>query len=80
MELKDMRALRDKHIAHSDDVVDGYVPILDVAKKATWFYHDHVVSREAKPGDLAALPLNLESGYMECETEARAVYRRNLRS
>jgi hypothetical protein len=75
-EIDDMRTLRDKHIAHSDAVRTGYVPVLDVAKRAVWFYYDHIVRCEAQQGDLAGLPQELESGYLECLTEAMEIYRR----
>lgn len=77
-EIDDMRTLRDKHIAHSDAVRVGYVPVLDVAKRAIWFYHDHIVRREAQPGDLAGVPQELETGYVECLKEATEIYRRDL--
>lgn len=74
-EMNEMRELRDKHIAHSDWVRMGYVPKLDVAKRAVRFYHQYVAAREAQPGDLAGLPSNIDIGYEECEDEARRVYR-----
>jgi hypothetical protein len=51
------------------------IPTLDVAKRAVWFYHAHIVNHEAKPGDLAGLPVNIETGYEETEREGGDVYR-----
>jgi hypothetical protein len=69
-----MLDLRDKHIAHSDLVRGGFVPQLDFAKRAIWFYYRYVVNREAESRDLAQLPLDIERGYQDCEVEAKAVY------
>jgi len=76
-EIEVMRRYRDKFVAHldSDEVMN--IPSLDIAKKAVWFYHRYVVEREALPGDLAGLPVELDTGYAECEAEAEAVYKRN---
>jgi hypothetical protein len=53
------------------------VPILDVHKKAIWFYYAYIVNHEAQPGDLAGLPQDLEKGYKETEYEAVAVYQQS---
>ena len=50
------------------------LPTLDVAKKAIWFYHAHIVNHEAQAGDLFGLTTDIERGYEEEEQEARAVY------
>jgi hypothetical protein len=73
-EIEMMRSYRDKFVAHQDMGYTALLPTLDIAKKAVWFYHAHIVNREAKPGDLLGLPLNIEKGYGETEQEARAVY------
>jgi hypothetical protein len=31
------------------------IPVLSAAQKSIWFYHRHVVTLEAAPGDLAGL-------------------------
>jgi hypothetical protein len=74
-EINTMRSYRDKFVAHQDLEYSGIFPKFDIAKKAVWFYHAHIVNHEAKPGDLVGLPLNIETGYEETEQEARAVYR-----
>ncbi|HEY6395117.1 MAG TPA: hypothetical protein VIX12_06830 [Candidatus Binataceae bacterium] len=75
-EINDMLELRDKHIAHLDSDPTGDIPRLDVPKKAVWFYHDYIANQEAKPSDLAGLPVELDTGYKQCEDEAKAVYQR----
>jgi hypothetical protein len=74
--ISKMLDLRDKVIAHSDLVRTGYVPQLDIAKEAIWFYHWYFVNREAEREDLSQLPTDIEKGYQECEDEAKAVYYR----
>ena len=76
-EINVMRHYRDKFIAHLDSDYTVTIPLLDVPKKAVWFYHAHIVKHEAKASDLAGLPLDLETGYKQTEDEARAVYQRN---
>jgi AbiU2 len=74
-EIKTMRHYRDKFVAHQDLEYTVILPTLDVAKKAVWFYHAHIVNHEVKPGDLSQLPVDIERGYDYEEQEARAVYR-----
>jgi len=76
-EIEAMRKYRDKFIAHldSDDVMT--IPLLDIAKKAVWFYHSYIAQHEAQSGDLDGLPVELELGYTQCELEAQRVYERN---
>jgi hypothetical protein len=75
-EIQVMREYRDKFVAHLDSECGGTYPNFDVAKKAVWFYHAHIVNHEAKPDDLAELPVDLERGYRETEDEVEVVYRR----
>jgi hypothetical protein len=72
-----MRKYRDKFVAHldSEDVMN--IPVLNIAKKAVWFYHSYIVQHEAQSGDLEGLPVELEPGYAECEHEAQRIYERN---
>jgi hypothetical protein len=74
-EIKAMRSYRDKFVAHQDLEYTAILPTFDVAKKAVWFYHAHIVNQEAQPGDLFGLPLDLERGYDDEVQGARAVYR-----
>lgn len=76
-EVGRMRTYRDKFVAHLDSDRDMFIPVLNVAKEAVWFYHSHVVNHEAKPGDLAAWMLELDPAYECYKLEAREVYRRN---
>ena len=55
-----MRYYRDKFVAHQDSEYIVILPTLDVAKKAVWFYHAHLVNHEAKSGDLFQLPVDIE--------------------
>jgi hypothetical protein len=71
-----IRKYRDKFVAHLDSDYSTMIPTLDVAKKAIWFYHSYIVRNEAKPGDLAGLPTDLDAGYKQCEREASAIYNR----
>ena len=76
-EIQVMREYRDKFLAHLDSDETMNIPALDVAKKGVWFYHTYVVHHEAEPGDLAALPVELDAGYAQCEDEARAIFEHN---
>lgn len=77
--VKTFRHYRDKFVAHldADRVMD--IPRLDAAKKAVWFYHERIVTREAKTGDLtglsATIPDHMELGYAQCQREAREVFK-----
>jgi hypothetical protein len=75
--IDSMRKYRDKFVAHLDADRRTDLPTLDVAKMAVWFYHAHIVNHEAKPADLAGLPVELDVGYKQCEREAKTVYRRS---
>jgi len=75
-EINVMREYRDKWVAHLDSKYCGAYPTFDVAKKAVWFYHAHIVNHEAKLNDMAELPLDLEQAYQATEDDAKAVYRR----
>ena len=70
-----IRRYRDKFVAHLDSDPSMYVPKLDVAKQAVWFYHAHVVTHESKTGDLSGLAVELNPGYRISEDEARTVFR-----
>jgi hypothetical protein len=76
-EIEAMRRYRNKFLAHLDSDYTMNIPTLDVAKKAVWFYHAHIVSHEAGSGDLDGLPIDLETGYLQAEKEAAAVYGRS---
>lgn len=69
-----MRTYRDKFVAHLDSDLTMSVPKLDVAKRAVWFYHAHIVRQEATPEDLAGLGVKLDEGYALSEDEARRVF------
>ncbi len=52
------------------------IPTLDIAWAALRFYHEHVVTQEAEPEDIAGLPDTsdkLAKGYDQCMDEALAV-------
>ena len=75
-EIEAMRRYRDKFLAHLDSDYTMNIPTLEIAKRAVWFYHAHIVAREAKAGDLEGLPVELDPGYDESEGGAGALYRR----
>jgi hypothetical protein len=71
--VDEMRAYRDKFLAHLDDLEVMNVPFLDRAQAAVEFYHRYVVQHEAAAGDLAGLPTDLADYYADCFSEARAI-------
>jgi hypothetical protein len=77
--IKEMRLYRDKFVAHLDDLPVMDIPVLEVAKSAVWFYHGHVVTFEAKAGELVGIHADstakLTRGYEHCLAEAEAVVR-----
>lgn len=79
-EINVMRQYRDKFLAHLDSERVMNVPMLDRAKQSVWFYHAHIVNQEAKDGDLAGLPMELDIGYAMSEVEANSVYRSGIAS
>jgi hypothetical protein len=83
LEIEAMREYRDKWVAHLDSKPSVTLPRFDIAKRAVWFYHAHVVN-EAKlsdpASDLALLPADLEPEYQETEEDAKTVYRRFINS
>ena len=76
-EIETMRRYRDKFLAHLDSDEVMHIPVLDMAKRAVWFYYAHVVQREAKLGELAELPVGLDEAYAKYEDEAQAIYQHN---
>jgi hypothetical protein len=66
-----MRTYRNKFVAHLDSDRTMNIPKLDVAKRAVWFYHAHIVRQEANPRDLAGLAVELDEGYELSEDEAK---------
>lgn len=77
-EIKEMRHYRDKFVAHLDSEPVMTIPRLDRAKQSVWFYHAHIVGREANEGDLTGLPMDLDAGYAQAEEEAATVYRAGI--
>jgi hypothetical protein len=73
-EITCMRHYRDKFLAHLDSEDKMNIPRLDVARRAVWFYHAHIVSQEAKACTLRKLPKELDTGYKQCEEEACFVF------
>lgn len=54
----EVRAYRDKFVAHLDSELRADIPSLDLAWRAVEFYYDFLCIHEAAPGDLAYLPAN----------------------
>ena len=71
-EIDTMLRYRDKFIAHLDSDPIMFIPALDAAKKAVWFYYGYILDHENI--SLAGLPPDLEEGYIQTEDEARKVY------
>jgi hypothetical protein len=72
-----MRSYRDKFVAHLDSLRVMNIPMLDTAQTAVWFYHQHVVTREARTRDLTGLPdtvHKLSKGYEQALDEANAAF------
>lgn len=53
--IKEMRSYRDKFVAHLDSDSVMQIPHLSLAKDAVWFYHEHIVLKEASE-DFSRLP------------------------
>jgi hypothetical protein len=74
----EMRAYRDKFVAHLDELHEMQVPKLENARTSIEFYHAHVVSNEAQAGDLAGLPTTtaaeLRQYHDQWTAEATRVY------
>jgi hypothetical protein len=73
----EMRAYRDKFLAHLDSELVANIPKLDLARASVEFYHAYVIGNEVEPGDLSDLPDTadkLRLGYDECKEEAARVY------
>jgi hypothetical protein len=73
-EINIFREYRDKWVAHLDTERTGFIPALEVAKKAVWFYYARV-KQEAESRDLAEFTRELDRAYEHCEREAKEVYR-----
>jgi hypothetical protein len=77
--IRKMRDYRDQFVAHLDDGLVMNIPELDRARAAVTFYHQHIVEREAKPGELVNLPdvdkfARADGG---CILQAERIYRLN---
>ena len=75
-EIDALLRYRDKFLAHLDSDRKMNIPRMDIAKKAVWFYHAHIVKQEAQPGDLefpSQLATELDSGYAQSKAEITTV-------
>jgi hypothetical protein len=72
--VNQMRAYRDKFLAHLNDLPIMNIPFLDRARDAVDFYHRYIVGCEIGAIDLAGLPTNLDNYFKHCFAEARAIY------
>ncbi len=75
--IKQMRAYRDKFVAHLDSLRQMHPPRLDSALASIQFYHRHDAHVEASPGILSGLPASdteLSAYYDQCTAEAGRVY------
>lgn len=71
-EIDTMLRYRDKFIAHLDSDPVMFIPSLEIARKAAWFYYAYLLSHEDT--SLAALAPDLDHGYSMAEKEAGRVY------
>jgi hypothetical protein len=79
--IKKMKYYCNKFVAHLDSDRKMELPFFDISYKAVEFYHEHVVTKEASPGDLhdvADKGWKLAKGYQLCMEEAESVYRHAL--
>lgn len=65
----EMRAYRDKFIAHLDDDRVMDIPDMRLAASAVKFLHNHIVQNEASGGDLTRLPTSLSAYERQCVDE-----------
>lgn len=72
--VNEMRTIRDKFLAHLDDLSIMHIPLLDRARSAVDFYHRHIVQNEAAAADLVGLPTDLDDYYDRSFKEASAIY------
>lgn len=73
--IQKMRTYRNKFVAHLDQDKEAFIPHMDIAQKAVWFLHGHIVANEAKAGDLTGLPTrNVQLGYEQCVAEAEEIF------
>ncbi len=75
-DIRIFREYRDKWVAHLDEERKGCHPSLEIAKKAVWFYYDYVGKEQA---DSEMRGESLETGYRDCEEQARQIYRQAAR-
>jgi hypothetical protein len=76
-QLGKVRHYRDKFVAHLDSEDIMNIPDLEVAKKSVWFYHAHVMAKEAVRSPLGILPewsYDLDMLYRRCAEEASREY------
>jgi hypothetical protein len=64
VEIRIFREYRDKWVAHQDRDRKGLYPRLETAKKAVWFYYQHIRNEQV---DQEIGPKTIETGYKECE-------------
>jgi hypothetical protein len=75
--VDEIRRYRDKFVAHLDNDKSMQIPAMVKAQDGVWFYHEHVVLREASHSDLFGLPSTPEAmilGYDQCLREAGAIF------
>jgi hypothetical protein len=79
---KEAKHFRDRFVAHLDSEPVMNIPGFDQAKAAVWYYHEHVVTREAADGDLEELAAStraMDLGCEQCQREARNIYAHALK-
>jgi hypothetical protein len=75
---KAIKTYRNNFVAHLGTLQIMDIPTLDMAYEAVRFYHEHVVTKEAKPEHLRGrcdTPENFSKGYRACIDEAEAIFK-----
>lgn len=68
--ITEMRRYRDQFLAHLDDEKIMQIPSMETANMTVRFLHQHLVTVEASPDDLAGLPDDLTVYYEGCVKNA----------
>lgn len=77
--LENMRAYRDKFVAHLDNRRQGEIPAMDFAKQSAIYYHRFLLEHENDEHTYAPnLHFDIAALYDDCEAEVREFYRREF--
>jgi hypothetical protein len=71
----EMRAYRDKYVAHLDSDERFHIPQLDIAKRSVVYLYDYLLAREDQGGFYVDAPRDASRFYKDALKEGQAVYR-----